>query len=313
MSSRQPTLWSLGSVALTEDTPISVGNTTYTTATGPDFDMHYFLEIGVSLVGRVRRHWRSWETVAEVGDVWYCGVLEPHGWETMELPCEHMVVTLLPSVLLTTGLPVEPVSDLLAPFRLPPERRPRVAPEDRPHVLAIAREIAGAAGLRPRERQMLLRLLILELLFLLQRDWDGIEGTPGLAATSQVGSAVELVLHSHGLVSVEQAARAAGMSRRTFQRAFRRLVGMPFAKYARRHRLAQAAQQLWRTDDPVEAVAAAWGFADASHLCRLFQHYYKCSPAEYRHRERPSLTWPTSPDAHRVNGDSASESSHGGD
>ncbi len=313
MSARQPTLWTLGSVSLTEDMPISVGNTSYTTPTGPDFDMHYFLEIGIALVGRVQRHWRSWETVAEVGDVWYCGVLEPHGWETIDLPCQHMVVTLLPSVLVTTGLPVEPVSDLLAPFRSPPEGRPRVRPEDRPHVLAIAREIAAAAGLQPRERQMLLRLLVLELLFLLQRDWDGVETPPGLAATGQVGSAVALVLHSHGRVSVEEAARAAGMSRRTFQRVFRRLVGMAFAKYARRHRLAQAAQQLRRTDDPVEAVAAAWGFADASHLCRLFQHYYRCSPAEYRHRERPSLTWPTSPDdARRVNDDSVSESSHGG-
>jgi AraC-like DNA-binding protein len=294
--------------------PVSVGSTTYTASTGPDFDMHYFLELGIALVGRVRRHWRSWETVAEVGDVWYCGVLEPHGWETIDLPCEHMVVTLLPSVLIATGLPVEPASDLLAPFRSPPELRPRVQPKDRPHVLAITREIAAAASLQPRERQVLMRLLVLELLVLLQKDWDAAESPPGLSATSQVGSAVELVLHSHGLVTVEQAARAAGMSRRTFQRAFQGLVGMPFARYARRHRLAQAAQQLWRTDDAVETVAAAWGFADASHLCRLFQHYYRCSPAEYRRREHPSLTWPTfSDDASPASGDSVSGSSRGGD
>ncbi len=290
MSSQHPTLWGLGSVALTEDMPIAVGNSTYTIPTGPDFDMHYFLEVGIALAGRVRRHWRSWETVAGVGDVWYCGVLEPHGWETVELPCKHLVVMLLPSVLVATGLPVEPASELLAPFRASPKHRPRVQPEDRQHVLAIAREMTRVTGLPSEERRPWLRLLVLELLLLLQRDWDGVESLLGSAKSGQVGSAVELVLGSHGIVTVEEAARAVGMSRRTFQRAFQHLVGMPFAKFARRHRLAEAAQQLRRTDDPVGIVAAAWGFADASHLCRLFHPYYGCSPTEYRRRERPGLT-----------------------
>jgi AraC-like DNA-binding protein len=61
--------------------------------------------------------------------------------------------------------------------------------------------------------------------------------------------------------------------------------GDSFGAVVRQLRLAQVARQL-RAQPPanVTDLAHAWGFADSSHMIRLFKEQYGCTPTEYRSR-----------------------------
>jgi transcriptional regulator GlxA family with amidase domain len=49
-----------------------------------------------------------------------------------------------------------------------------------------------------------------------------------------------------------------------------------------RVRLEEAARRLAQSGDTLSAVAAATGFADANHLCKVFRRHYGLSPGAYR-------------------------------
>ena len=271
---------------LSESRPIQAALVRFDAESSPAYDMHYGVEVGVVLSGRVRRMYQGWETKIEAGQVWYCGIWEPHGWEVLRAPCEHLVLVLLPDFLVNTGLLTDLKLDLLTPFRVAPELRPQVSPPTRQKVLSLAGQLVAKLGASPTERAVWSRLLTLELLVMMQQDWamsaDGPKDSPRSLET--LVGAVEIVLRSRRPVTVAEAAEAASMSVSHFSRTFREVTGISFAKFALRHRLGQAALQLLRTRDPIKAVAADWGFANDSHLHRCFLSYYGCSPGEYRER-----------------------------
>jgi AraC-like DNA-binding protein len=64
-------------------------------------------------------------------------------------------------------------------------------------------------------------------------------------------------------------------------RAFRQRFGEAIGAYARRLRVEGARIALARGTS-LAAVAARAGFADQSHLSRVFRRYVGCSPAEFR-------------------------------
>ncbi|NIN65129.1 MAG: helix-turn-helix domain-containing protein [Anaerolineae bacterium] len=72
------------------------------------------------------------------------------------------------------------------------------------------------------------------------------------------------------------------MSSCHFSVVFRQTMGIPFAAYARRFRLARSTSMLLETDQSLEAIAAACGFASASHFHRAFFRVYRQSPTEFR-------------------------------
>ncbi len=74
----------------------------------------------------------------------------------------------------------------------------------------------------------------------------------------------------------------------TLARGFRRAYGCPVGAYLRRLRLDWAADRLLATNEPIGAIAAAAGFADQSHFCRVFRGETGQSPAEWRGRRRPT-------------------------
>lgn len=273
---------------LSDDLPIHAGLVDSPEATIADWDMHYPVELGVVLSGRMRRLWRTWETELRPGEVWLCGIWERHGWEVVEGPCQHLVLVVLPEVLMAPGLPAADRRDWLAPFRPAPPRRPRVSESQRHEVLALARQAVGKLALHTPARGVWLRLMVLELLLLVQRDWERpARLAPAPADSLQaLASAIELVLGSRRIVSTAEAAAACRMSQTAFRRRFRDLMGITFAKFALRHRLSQAAALLLRTDHPLKAVAADCGFTDDSHLHRAFLRHYGRSPGEYRRRRR---------------------------
>lgn len=75
-------------------------------------------------------------------------------------------------------------------------------------------------------------------------------------------------------------AQACGLSRYAFLRAFARLTGLTPHAYVQQQRL-HLARRLLARGEPVAQAAADAGFADQSHLTRLFVRDYGVTPARY--------------------------------
>jgi AraC family transcriptional regulator len=83
-------------------------------------------------------------------------------------------------------------------------------------------------------------------------------------------------------VSLAEVAAAAGASVAHLQRSFRAAYGLGVVEYLQGLRLRRAQELLRSSDMPVEAVAAAVGFASASYFSRLFARELGVSPARFR-------------------------------
>ncbi len=84
-------------------------------------------------------------------------------------------------------------------------------------------------------------------------------------------------------LSLEDAARMAGMSPSSFIKAFKRVAGMTFVTYVTHVRLSRAAQLLRETTRQMAEVAAITGFADQSYFVRQFRKHFGQTPSAYRH------------------------------
>jgi transcriptional regulator GlxA family with amidase domain len=82
--------------------------------------------------------------------------------------------------------------------------------------------------------------------------------------------------------SVEELARRAHMSPRTFARRFRDETGSTPHAWVTRQRVAAAEEMLERTDQPVEWIASRVGFGNAATLRQHFTRVRGISPMQYR-------------------------------
>ncbi len=104
-----------------------------------------------------------------------------------------------------------------------------------------------------------------------------VEGADPLAAT--IRWALE---HLDGPLTVDELARHALMSRRTFTRAFRRRIGSSPLQWLLDQRILLARRLLETTDLPVETVAQRSGLGSAVSLRAHFARNLGVSPREYR-------------------------------
>ncbi|MDQ0083868.1 AraC-like DNA-binding protein/mannose-6-phosphate isomerase-like protein (cupin superfamily) [Variovorax boronicumulans] len=97
-------------------------------------------------------------------------------------------------------------------------------------------------------------------------------------------------LHSHQVAltsallpcgNVADIAQRQGMTREAFSRSFARVMGLPPHEFRLLSRLNEA-RRLLRGQEPIAEVAAVSGFADQSHLGRLFRRTFGTTPANYR-------------------------------
>ena len=82
--------------------------------------------------------------------------------------------------------------------------------------------------------------------------------------------------------ALDNLARRALMSRRTFTRRFRESTGTTVGQWIQNQRLALAQRLLETTDHPVERVATGAGFGSAVSLRKHFVSAFKVSPTAYR-------------------------------
>lgn len=272
-------------VILSDEHPIHSGYVTAGPGAEPGYDMHFGLEMGIVLSGRMRRHWRTWRTDLEAGQVWFCGIWERHGWEVVTPSCRHLVLVLLPKVLLHARFEENPDLDWMAAFTVPPQQRPQANGEQRGLLLSVVERFDEFLAPDAPERPIALELLTLELLLVLLTGWaprshryrSWLE-----LHYEAVNQAVGTALRAHRPLATAKAARACGMSPRAFTQAFEGLMGISFSKFALRSRLSGAAAQLRETDDAVSVVAAQWGFPHTGHFQRVFREHYGVSAITHR-------------------------------
>ena len=92
--------------------------------------------------------------------------------------------------------------------------------------------------------------------------------------------------HLDSPISIDEVASFAGTTTRQLNIAFIRSTGDTAAVYWRKMRLEQARKMMADSSHSINAIAAACGFADASHLIAWFRKQYGETPSGFRKRRR---------------------------
>jgi AraC-like DNA-binding protein len=86
-----------------------------------------------------------------------------------------------------------------------------------------------------------------------------------------------------GVPSVSELAEERGMSRTGFTHYFRRTTGLSPARFINQVRLEEVTKLLVSSSLKLSAIAEQTGFADATHLGKVFRRHYYLTPDKYRH------------------------------
>jgi AraC family transcriptional regulator len=92
--------------------------------------------------------------------------------------------------------------------------------------------------------------------------------------------------------SVAQIAALCGLSRSYFEKAFKASLGAPPHRWLVRQRVQRAAEMLEQTPDSIGLIALNCGFADQSHLTRVFRTIVGFSPAAWRRQRKAGVVAP---------------------
>lgn len=90
-------------------------------------------------------------------------------------------------------------------------------------------------------------------------------------------------------LGIEDLAARLGYSSSQIRRRFRQCFGMSPGAYRDMLRLEQAARLLVHTPHGVRQIAQQSGYRNHSAFSRAFQRHYRCSPRDFRRRERQQL------------------------
>ncbi|MDX1471418.1 MAG: helix-turn-helix domain-containing protein [Flavobacteriaceae bacterium] len=226
------------------------------------FDMHYEVEIGIVLKGRMRRYYLNYEMVLDPGDVWFCGIWEPHGFEILEAPCEVMVLVIEPDFIIKNNLFD---FDIFKVFQTDPASRPSVKEDNKDSILRIAQKAKNK--LQDEANLNWAKSIFFELSLMLLEDWHA----PAKVIKSKeiktgIQPALYLVFNEKKLIRTHEAANECNMSVSTFRIKFKELMHLSFSEFALKYRIKGALSDLQNSKETQEKIALDWGFSDASHL-----------------------------------------------
>ena len=269
---------------ISENRPIHALHYNWQTPQDLRYDMHYGLELGILLKGKMRRYFQSGSFDVTSGDLWLCGMWEPHGYQINTPSCQAVVLIIFPPVLAKTQLGLNHNLRLLAPFEAAPNSRPGISPSLKKKVLELAKSIKSIIDEKSKNKDVWLNLKLMETLLLLVENWipQKITNEKYSYPAAKISKAINLVFENKRFISTQEAARICGMNRNAFGKRFGNTMGITFSEFALRYRISAAAKLLLNTDTPIKAIATEWGFTDTSHIHRCFAKYYNCSPTSYR-------------------------------
>jgi AraC family transcriptional regulator len=108
----------------------------------------------------------------------------------------------------------------------------------------------------------------------------------GLAPWQQRRAIDFMAAHLDGNVTVVDIARRCELSAGHFVTAFKRSTGTTPHRWSTQRRVDSAKSLLTDSDMPVAQIALACGFANQSHLTRVFRLVTGCTPAAWRRQAR---------------------------
>ncbi len=253
--------------------------------------VHNGLEIHLTLSGVFEFRFGQVAIAVAEGEVALCSMWEPHRVELMAPEGNSgLAMIFLPEFLASGARDAAPWMRL---FTARAGDRPRVRRAGtRESVLAIGRHLRDEMMGRRNRWEEMVRLDVLRLLLILEREWRGPRGKQEIADIdpadfSRVMPAVSRVHAdlSHR-VSCAEAAAECGFSESHFRALFRRTMGVGFGWFGLRARLGLAAHCLTSTGLPVREIAQVTAFSDLSHFHRVFERHFGCNPTQYRARTR---------------------------
>jgi AraC-like DNA-binding protein len=101
--------------------------------------------------------------------------------------------------------------------------------------------------------------------------------------------------HLTGQLSLEETARACGMSVSCFQRSFKQEVGITFNKYVNTLRISKARQLLHENNKSMSEIAFACGYTNQYHFTRMFKRLMHMPPKSFRKTRSPEPASKTLP------------------
>jgi len=250
---------------------------------------HEFTELVIVRHGRARHRVNDGEFALEAGDAFVVRPEDVHGYEAME-GLDLLNILFCPDQFLPPQSDLRRLPGFHMLFHLEPlyrdthhsTSRLRLQPDALRQVYDIVepmeREYEGGEPGFECQIRAYFNLLVVYLCRLY-----GEQRTPGAGELLRL-SRVQSHLHTHygELITLDELAAMASMSKNTFLRAFRRCYGSSPMSYLARVRLAKACELLATSDRSVTAIAQSVGFADHSHFTRTFHKAYGRSPREYR-------------------------------
>jgi len=249
------------------------------------FDMHYELEMGIVLEGKIIRDFSESSLKYLPGDVWLHGSWEPHRNTIEDWPCKVIVLVINPVFLASSDLQFV---NWMSAFSLPPHERKNANNEQtRIEIERISKSIIKIWKSESPLKQIQIKTLVNEILLLLM---DGAQitvkkTTDRHQVTDKLQEAINLIFNSRNKrISIDEAAKACAMSKSSFSSLFNQYMGISFHKFALRYRLNRAAIALQKSDLPIATIAEEWGFTDISHFSHTFMEHYQVTPNSYRKR-----------------------------
>lgn len=252
------------------------------------FDMHYEVELGIVVSGKMIRKHAEWEHLFTEGDVWCNSIWEPHGTEITGIPIELLMFHIYPPTLAQMHFPEFDRINWLSLFTRPIEQRVTSLSKNPDLSLKIAK---SAIDLLKKQKQapfllynLKVRQLMMELLIAVAEENPVNLNTEFTSHSDyqKINKAIELVFSSNRLITFEEAVKVSGINRTQFAQTFKEFMGMSFAKFALRYRLEGAADDLRYTAMAVKEIAGKWGFTDSSHFHRHFVRNYHATPEVFR-------------------------------
>jgi len=278
----------------TPERPILVKEVEYRRSEGAAYHMHYATELAVLRTGKIERLYLGSSKTCEPGQIWFCGVWEPHGYEVVEEPCTAVVFITSPDALAALRFSEAPAFNSLAAYLADPGSRPQLYGGARDEALRIAAHALAVTSSDPLRSGLWSRTLLIELLLTVYDGWV----PPAFASTypdrayAAVNMAIARTFSTEDFLPVHRVSSECGMDRTSFSRLFKRVMGIGFSQFALRYRLSRSAEALVTTGEPLKAIAFRFGFADESHLHRSFRRHYGCTPSEFRNRSDAVVSAP---------------------
>ncbi|GAB3708341.1 AraC family transcriptional regulator [Mariniluteicoccus flavus] len=158
---------------------------------------------------------------------------------------------------------------------------------ERPEVGALAELIVDQLAVTAPGQATVVNRLLDVLLIATVRQWTARDDTGpswwSVGRDPEIAAALgRMDADDTGALTPERLAADVGLSRATFTKRFREVVGVPPGEYARRTRLARAADALRDEHLTVEAVGRRFGYATPFSFSAAFKAHFGTSPSAHR-------------------------------